>query len=86
MLAGGDLKAGNAGYVALETITGALEGTPGHSSSCDWDTMEGSKLDLPHIVVPGSGGALRGIIGTLRIDNNAAKHAYTLVYTLPPQP
>lgn len=87
MLTGGDLKAGTAGYVALETLTGSLDGRTGTFQLMHWGTMEGAKRDLRIIVVPGSGsGALHGLTGTLKIDIAPdGKHTYTFDYTLPGQ-
>lgn len=86
MLGGGDYKQGTAGYVAIEMITGTLNGKHGsfalqHSSTMD---QSGAKMNI--IVVPGSGtGELKGIAGnfTIKIDNG--QHSYTLDYTLPQQ-
>ncbi len=94
MLSGGDPRSGTAGYVAMETVTGSLPtGTQGSFQLMQMGTMEAGKLtpegkpvppELRAVVVPGSGtGALKGLTGTLRIDNNAGKHTYTLDYTLP---
>jgi len=85
MLGGGDLKGGNAGYVALETITGALDGRQGSFQLMHWGTMRSGKFDLRIEVVPGSGtDGLQGISGTLRIDAlPGGNHTYTLDYTLP---
>ncbi len=93
MLSGGDPRSGTAGYVAMETVTGSLDGHKGSFQLMQMGTMEAGKLtpegkpvppELRAVVVPGSGtGALKGLTGTLRIDNNAGKHTYTLDYTLP---
>ncbi len=93
MLSGGDPRSGTAGYVAMETVTGTLGGHKGSFQLMQMGTMEAGKLtpegkpappELRALVVPGSGtGALQGLSGTLRIDNNAGKHIYTLDYTLP---
>ncbi len=93
MLSGGDPRSGTAGYVAMETVTGSLDGHAGSFQLMQMGTVEAGKLtpegkpvppELRAVVVPGSGtGALKGLTGTLRIDNNAGKHTYTLDYTLP---
>ncbi len=84
MLGGGDYKQGTAGYVAIELITGTLNGKHGsfalqHSSTMD---QSGSKMNI--VVVPGSGtGDLKGIAGTFTIKIENGQHFYTLDYTLP---
>ena len=93
MLSGGDPRSGTAGYVAMETVTGSLDGRAGSFQLMQMGTMEAGKLspdgkplppELRALVVPGSGtGALKGLSGTLKIDNNAGKHSYVLDYTLP---
>ena len=85
MLSGGDPKAGTAGYVAIETVTGSLEGKAGSFQVMQWGTMQGGKRELRVGVVPGSGtGALVGITGTMTIEIAAGgKHSYALEYELP---
>jgi hypothetical protein len=85
MLGGGDPKAGTAGYVALETVTGTLDGHTGTFELMHWGTMEAGRFDLRVTVVPGSGtGGLRGLAGTLHITAApGGQHTYALDYTLP---
>lgn len=84
MLGGGDYKRGTAGYVAIELITGTLNGKHGsfalqHSSTMD---QSGSKMNI--VVVPGSGtGELKGIAGTFTIKIENGQHFYDFDYTLP---
>jgi hypothetical protein len=84
MLGGGDYKQGEAGYVAIELITGTLNGKHGsfalqHSSTMD---KSGSKMNI--IVVPGSGtGDLKGITGTFTIKIENGQHFYDFDYALP---
>jgi hypothetical protein len=84
MLGGGDYKQGTAGYVAIELITGTLNGKHGsfalqHSSTMD---QNGAKMNI--VVVPGSGtGELKGIAGTFIIKIENGQHFYDLDYTLP---
>ena len=86
MLGGGDYKQGTAGYVAIEMITGTLNGKHGsfalqHSSTMD---QSGAKMNI--VVVPGSGSdELKGIAGTFTIKIENGQHSYTLDYTLPQQ-
>jgi hypothetical protein len=85
MLTGGDPQKGMAGYVAMETVTGALEGRQGTFQLMHWGTMGGGNLALRVEVVPGSGtGALAGLSGALKIERGATgEHTYTLDYMLP---
>ncbi len=86
MLTGGDFKAGNAGYVAMETVTGTLDGRAGTFQVMQIGTMQAGRPELRCVVVPGSGtGALMGLAGTLTLDPTGGKHTYTLDYTLPSQ-
>jgi hypothetical protein len=84
MLGGGDYKQGTAGYVAIEMITGTLNGKHGsfalqHSSTMD---KSGNKMNI--IVVPGSGtGELKDITGTFTIKIENGQHFYDFDYTLP---
>jgi len=84
MIAAGDPSAGNAGYVAIEQVTGTLAGHTGSFALQHMGLMEGGAYKLTVIVVPGSGtGELAGIMGTMTITIAAGKHSYTLEYTLP---
>ncbi len=71
-------------YVALETVTGTLDGKEGSFILAHRGAMSASAQELSVIVVPDSGtGNLAGISGTLAIDIVVGKHFYTLDYTLP---
>lgn len=84
MLAAGNPTTGSAGYVAIEEVTGTLEGRKGSFALQHWGAMGPGKFDLRVEIVPGSGtDELAGIAGTLTITNNAGKHSYALDYTLP---
>ena len=84
MIAAGDLAKGNAGYVAVEQVTGTLNGRSGSFALQHTGTMEGGAYKLTVTVVPGSGtGELAGIAGTLTILIEKGKHSYTFDYTLP---
>jgi len=85
MLAGGNQKAGSAGYVALETVTGTLDGRAGSFCVLQFGLMSAGKLEMRVEIVPGSGvGDLAGILGTMKIDfGPQGEHFYTLDYTLP---
>ncbi len=84
MLAAGDPTSGNAGYVAIEQITGTLNGHSGSFTLQHIGVMDHGNLKLSVTVVPGSGsGELTGISGTLTILNDSGKHSYEFEYTLP---
>lgn len=85
MLSAGDPKAGHAGYVAMERVTGTLNGKKGSFAMMHWGTLvPGQPYELRILVVPGSGtGELAGIEGafTVHIDSSG-KHTYSFDYTL----
>ncbi|HUO93666.1 MAG TPA: DUF3224 domain-containing protein [Rhizomicrobium sp.] len=84
MISAGDPKAGEAGYVALEMVTGTLKGRAGSFALMHKATMSGGGRAMDITVVPGSGtDALKGLAGTfvIRIDNG--QHSYDFDYTLP---
>jgi hypothetical protein len=84
MIGGGDYKAGNAGYVAAEILTGTLDGKHGSFGLQHMTTMIGGKPDMKIIVIPGSGTEeLAGIAGTFQIIIEQGKHSYDFDYTLP---
>lgn len=83
MLAAGDPKTGNAGYVAIEEVKGTLNGHAGSFALQHIGVMEKGGTKLSVEVVPGSGtGQLAGIAGTLTITIAGGKHSYRLDYTL----
>ncbi len=79
---------GSAGYVAVETITGSVDGHKGTFSLIHLGLMDRGKPSLTVTVVPDSGTAeLTGLTGTFTIDIAPdGKHTYTFAYTLPPAP
>ena len=84
MLSAGGPAKGTAGYVAIEHVTGTLNGHRGAFALQHFGTMEGGSFKLSVAVVPGSGsGELAGITGTMTIIIAAGKHSYTFDYTLP---
>ena len=75
---------GNGGYVAMEQVTGSLDGKKGGFILQHIGTMEPGKSDLNVAVVPGSGtNDLTGIAGTMAIIIAQGKHTYKFDYTLP---
>lgn len=84
MFSGGDPKQGAAGYVAIEVVTGALNGKHGSFALQHMATMDQRGLKMSVVVVPGSGtGELKGISGTFDIQIENGQHKYDLEYTLP---
>lgn len=84
MLSAGDPAKGEAGYVAIETVTATLAGRRGGFALQHSGTMSGGKQNLQILVVPGSGsGGLIGISGTMQISITGGVHQYTLHYAIP---
>ena len=84
MFSGGDPKAGAAGYVAIEMVTGTLAGKHGSFALQHNATMDLNGLKMSVIDVPGSGtGELKGIVGTFTIKIESGQHSYDLEYALP---
>ena len=83
MLSAGNPADGSAGYVAMEHVTGALDGMSGSFALQHAGTMHGGESVLSIAVVPGSGtGELAGISGKLKLDIVERTHHYELEYTL----
>jgi hypothetical protein len=84
MLSAGDPSTGNAGYVAIEQVTGTLHGHTGSFALQHIGSMEHGSYKLSVVVVPGSATAqLTGLAGTLVIVIANGKHSYNFEYTLP---
>jgi hypothetical protein len=84
MLSGGDYKLGAAGYVAIEVVTGTLQGKHGSFALQHSATMDRSGQKMTILVVPGSGtGELKGIAGTFIIHIDKGQHSYDMDYKLP---
>ena len=80
----GETDKNTGGYVAMERVTGTLNGKKGGFSLQHHGTMGGGKFDINVDVVPGTGtGELAGISGKLKIIIEGGKHFYELEYTLP---
>lgn len=81
-LSSGDPAKGNAGYVAIERVTGTLGGRTGSFSLMQMGQMvAGTPPSLTVLVVPGSGTeGLSGLQGTMTIDVAQGHHRYTLAY------
>jgi len=84
MLAGGDPKKGSGGYVAIERVSGILNGHNGTFLLQHNGTMQNNNYKMDIIVVPGSGtGQLAGLDGKMEIIIKDGKHSYDFAYTLP---
>jgi hypothetical protein len=82
--AGGEVK-GSGAYVAVERVTGTLNGRKGSFALAHKGTMGQGKMELSVTVVPDSGtGQLVGLSGTLNIVIADGKHSYDFEYSLPP--
>jgi hypothetical protein len=75
---------GSAGYVAIERVSGTLDGKRGSFVLQHSGTMHEGQQTLSISVVPESGtGALVGIEGVLKLEVVDGNHNYELEYTLP---
>jgi hypothetical protein len=84
MLSGGDPKQGVAGCVAVELITGTLNGKHGSFALQHSSTMDQNGYKMSIIVVPGAGtGELKGIAGTFTVKIENGQHSYDFNNTLP---
>jgi hypothetical protein len=84
MLTAGTSVKGSAGYVAIERVSGTLNGHTGTFILQHNATMTRGTPQLNIIVVPDSGtGQLEGLAGTMNIIIKDGKHSYDFAYTLP---
>ena len=84
MLSAGDGKPGSSGvYVAIEKVTGKLQGREGSFALYHVGVMNKGVPTMNIQVVPDSGtGELQGLGGTLTIIIADGKHSYDFAYTL----
>jgi hypothetical protein len=83
LTAGSDVK-GSGAYVAVERVTGTLNGRKGSFVLVHKGTMGHGSMHLEVSIVPDSGtGQLTGISGTLNIIIADGRHSYELEYSLP---
>ena len=83
MLTGMGTVKGSAGYVAMERVTGTLEGRAGSFILQHSGTMHRGGQQLSLTVVPDSGtDALTGLSGSMQIDIADGAHSYTFTYEL----
>lgn len=83
MLAYRSSKPDSAGYVAMEVVTGMLQGRRGSFALQHSATMTRGESVQSITVVPGSGThALTGIAGRMTVAVADGEHAYSFEYTL----
>jgi hypothetical protein len=83
MLSAGTPVKGSAGYVAMERVTGALNGRKGSFILQHSATMTRGTPQLSITVVPDSGtDQLTGLAGKMDIQIAGGKHSYDFDYTL----
>ena len=83
MLSAGTATPGSAGYVAIEKVTGTLDGRAGSFYLQHSGTMARGQATLTIHVIPDSGtDALSGISGTMQIVIADGKHSYIFDYEL----
>ena len=74
---------GSAGYVAMERVTGKLDGKSGTFVLQHRGVMERGEPTLSVTVVPDSGtGELATLAGTMTINASHGEHGYLFDYTL----
>jgi uncharacterized protein DUF3224 len=87
MLTAGTGVKGSAGYVAIERVTGTLNGRSGAFALQHSGTMTRGAPQLTITVVPDSGtGQLAGLSGKMTIQIADGKHSYEFEYTLAENP
>ena len=87
MLAMATAVPGSAGYVAMEQVTGTLNGRSGAFALQHNGTMTRGAGELSVTVVPDSGtDQLKGLAGKLTIKIDDGKHLYEFEYTLSETP
>ncbi len=83
LTAGTDVK-GSGAYVAIEKVSGTLNGRTGSFVLQHTGTMTQNTPHLTITIVPDSGtGQLKGITGKMAINIADGKHSYDFEYTLP---
>jgi hypothetical protein len=77
---------GSAGYVAIDHVTGELDGRRGSFVLQHSGSMNRGAQSLSIMVVPDTGtGELAGISGTLSINIIDGRHFYDFIYSIPEQ-
>jgi hypothetical protein len=84
MLSAGTATRGSAAYVAIDQVTGTLEGRRGTFMLQHAGRMNRGVPSLSIMVVPDSGtDELEGLTGTLSINIVDGKHFYDFLYSFP---
>lgn len=84
MISAGTATRGSAGYVAIEQVTGVLDGRRGSFVLQHHAMMNRGVPSLLIVVVPDSGtDELTGLTGSMGITITDGKHFYDFEYTLP---
>jgi len=84
MLSAGTTITGSAAYVAIDQVTGTLEGRKGSFMLQHSGRMNRGVPSLSIMVVPDSGtDELAGLTGTLSINIVDGKHFYDFLYSFP---
>jgi len=87
MLYAGTSVKGSGGYVAIERVSGTLQGRTGTFVLQHTGTMTHGVPEMSVSVVPDSGtGQLTGLAGKMTINIADGKHSYEFDYTLTPTP
>ena len=87
MLSAATSVKGSAGYVAIERVSGTLQGRSGSFVLQHSGTMTRGAPQLTITVVPDSGtGQLVGLAGKMMIKITDGKHSYEFEYTLAENP
>jgi hypothetical protein len=83
MLSAGTAVEGSAGYVAIERVTGSLQGRSGSFVLQHTGIMDRGSPQLTITVVPDSGtGELSGLAGSMQIIISDGNHEYDFEYSL----
>jgi hypothetical protein len=84
MLSAGTATHGSAGYVAIDQVTGVLEGRKGSFLLQHSGSMHRGVPTLSIKVVPDSGtDEFAGLTGTLSINIVGGRHSYDFLYSFP---
>ena len=85
MMSAGTPQPGHAAaYVALDQVSGTLDGRKGGFLLLHRATMSSAGAEMSVTIAPDSGsGGLTGIAGSLTIEIKGGVHHYDLAYTLP---
>ena len=85
MISAGGSVPGSAGYVAMERVTGTLNGRSGMFVLQHSATMDRGTPTLTITVVPDTGtDALTGLSGSMRIIIDKGQHSYEFEYAIKP--